>query len=136
MVIRKDEYSVKIAVIDEQHKRLFEIGNSISELVKDYKGQDTYDDIVKLVIELEKYTEYHFEEEEKILRQYRYPDIEEHIAEHRYFIKYLSGLDFNEIDNNQEEWLNKLVKFIMAWILKHILNTDFKYSDHLVKFIH
>lgn len=127
-----EKFSVKVEVIDEQHRKLFEIGESINELLKDYDNTDTYDEIMTLISELLSYTKYHFEEEEKLLIAYGYPDIEEHIVEHEKFIDYLENLDQDEIDDNQEETLTELLKFIASWIFKHINNTDFKYSQFLV----
>lgn len=132
----KDDFSVKIPLIDAQHKRLFEIGNSINALLKEFKGQDTYDEIVNQLDELSKYTKYHFGQEEKLMAHYEYPEIDGHIKEHQEFIKYLDGLDYYDIDQAQEEALVDLLKFISSWVFKHIMNTDFKYSDFLVNKMH
>lgn len=128
-----ESFSVKIGVIDEQHRKLFEIGESINELLKDYDNTDTYDEIMTLIGELLSYTKYHFEEEEKLLLAYGYPDLDEHVKEHEKFVSYLENLDEDEIDENQKEVLTELIKFIATWIFKHINNTDFKYSDFLNK---
>lgn len=129
----KDDFSVKIPLIDEQHKRLFNIGNSINELLKEYNGQDTFDEIMNQLDELSNYTKYHFAQEEKLMSHYGFEGLDEHIKEHRDFIAYLDGLDYNNIDEDQEETLMNLIKFVTSWIFKHIMNTDFKYCDFIVK---
>ncbi len=129
----KDDYSVKIPLIDEQHKRLFEIGNSINELLKDYNGQDSFDEIMKQLDEMSKYTKCHFAQEEKLMSYYGYEDIEEHLKEHHKFIAYLEGFDLNDIDLDQREVLLNMIRFISSWIFKHIMHTDFKYSDFIVE---
>lgn len=133
MFIWKDDFSVKIPLIDEQHKRLFEIGNSINVLLKEYDGQDSFDEIMSQLDNLSNYTKYHFEQEEKLMSHYGYEDLDEHKKEHRDFIAYLEGLDSNDIDHDQKETLLNLIKFITSWVFKHIMNTDFKYSDFIVE---
>lgn len=128
-----ESFSVKVGVIDDQHQKLFEIGESINELLKDYNDADTFDEIMSLIDELLSYTKYHFEEEEKLLRSHGYPDLDAHIVEHNKFVDYLENLDEDDVDDNQKETLTELIKFIASWIFKHINNTDFKYSQFLTE---
>lgn len=128
-----ETFSVKIAEIDDQHKKLFEIGENINQLLKDHDGIDSFDEIMDLIGELLSYTKYHFEEEEKLLVAHNYPELEAHVDEHNKFIDYLENLDEDEIDENQKQVLAELIKFIATWIFKHINNTDFKYSQFLIE---
>lgn len=132
MFIWKEEFSVNIPLIDEQHKKLFKIGNNINELLKNYYGQDSFDQILAEVSKLVEYTKYHFSQEEKLMEHYNYDELEKHIAEHNKFILYLEGLDYEVINFKQKEALTDLVKFIASWIFKHIMNTDFRYSEFLI----
>lgn len=90
----KDDFSVGIPLIDEQHKRLFEIGNTIAELLKTYDGQDAFIEIMDQIDALVEYTKYHFEQEEKLMDHYHYSDIEAHIKEHRDFIVLWTSRNF------------------------------------------
>ena len=128
-----ETFSVKIAEIDDQHKKLFEIGENINQLLKDHDGIDSFDEIMDLIADLLSYTKYHFEEEEKLLVAHNYPELEAHVDEHNKFIDYLENLDEDEIDENQKQVLAELIKFIATWIFKHINNTDFKYSQFLLE---
>jgi len=129
----KDDFSVGIPLIDEQHKRLFEIGNTIAALLKTYDGQDAFIEIMDQIDALVEYTKYHFEQEEKLMGHYHYSDIEAHIKEHRDFIVYLDSLNYHTMNNEQEKTLIELIKFVTTWVFKHIMNTDFKYSDYIVE---
>lgn len=129
----KDEFSVKIPLIDEQHKKLFEIGNRINKLLQEYKGQDSFFEIMDQIDALVDYTKYHFGQEEKLMEHYQYPDIEAHIKEHRDFIIYLDSLNYHTMNNEQEKTLLELIKFVTTWVFKHIMNTDFKYSNYIVE---
>lgn len=126
-------YSVKIPLIDEQHKKLFLISEKIHSLFLDFKNDNSKDKQVLLesLFELIQYTNYHFTQEEKLMHSYNYPDIDEHIKEHKSFIKYLNNMDYYNNVENFEEVLENLIAFLSKWIFSHIMNTDFKYSDFL-----
>jgi len=126
-----ESFSVKVPFIDEQHKRLFEIGEKINELLLDHNGGDSFEEIMDTIDELESYTVYHFKEEEKMMLHYNYPELESHKIQHQKFISYLNNLDIMEINGNQEETLKELIKFVAVWIIEHINNSDFKYSDYI-----
>ena len=128
-----NNFSVKIPLIDEQHKKLFEIGENINILLQDHVGTDSFDEILEQITELSDYTKHHFEDEENMLKEHGYENLDEHIAEHKKFIDYLDALNFDDIDDNQEETLKELIKFIASWIFKHINNVDFKYADYIAE---
>lgn len=73
----KDEYSCGIKRIDDEHKKLFGIGNSIYKLATDENRLDYFDRILDLVDDLKDYTAYHFKDEEKVMSMYDYPGYEE-----------------------------------------------------------
>ncbi len=129
----KDEYSVGIRAIDDQHKRLFEIGEKINIVLDSYNGQDSYDEILGLIEELKDYTIYHFDYEEDLLAKYQYPEIEDQIEQHKTFVNYLQNLDLANVDDNQERSMKELIMFVAKWIFKHISNSDFRYSEFLIE---
>ncbi len=129
----KDDYSVKVPLLDAQHKKLFEIGGNVYTLLQNHSDGDSFSEIIVQVKELIKYAKYHFEQEEALMRKYDFQELNAHILEHTRFIDYLDSLDYNEIDANQLQALEDMVQFLAKWIFKHIINTDFKYSDHIEK---
>ena len=56
----KPEYYTGIDFIDEEHKKLFEIANTVYYLLIDEFIPDKYDYIMGLVNELKDYAKYHF----------------------------------------------------------------------------
>lgn len=120
----KDEYAIGVEEIDQQHQRLFEIGNEIYELLENYLLPDKYDKIVKIVLELKDYTKYHFESEEKYMISIKYPGYLRQKVDHDDFIKEIESIDFSAIDEDQEGYVKKLLNFIFEWILDHILKSD------------
>ena len=82
-----EKYSVGVEKIDEQHKRLFDLGYKTYDILKntDY-GIDQYDQIKILLKELFDYTVFHFESEESILKEYDYVSLPTHRFQHKLFM--------------------------------------------------
>lgn len=134
MFVWKKEFELGIKSIDEQHKKLLDIGNQINELILDYSdSHNNFTDIYNLIEELKNYTVYHFDTEEELFIKYNYSDYENHKKEHDKFVDYLDSIDLNHVDENQKEFLNELLNKIVQWVFRHIITTDFLYKDYLIK---
>ena len=65
----KEDFSVNIKTIDEQHQELFRIGNSLYNIISIKGGIDRYDEIMKILYEMRDYAIYHFDYEEKLMKE-------------------------------------------------------------------
>ena len=127
----KDQYSVHIDLFDEQHKKLFSLINNLDSSVKNEKTAAGYREAIDGLIE---YTKVHFSTEEEYMIKYSYSGYAEHKNEHEALtagvIAYREKIASDEIDPNS------LMRFLMYWLVKHIMGTDMKYtsffSDKLV----
>lgn len=120
----KEEYSIGVQLIDEQHKRLFEIGNRIYQLLENYLLEDKYDKIVVILEELKQYTKYHFQSEEQYMLQIKYPKYFSQKVDHDDFIAKIEEANLEDIDTDQEKYIRDLLLFVFNWILEHILQKD------------
>lgn len=127
----KDSYSINIAEIDEQHKKLFEIGDRVYDIVLLDDDYDHYDEIVEIIEELRDYTIYHFEYEEKMLQKHGYNELEFQHFQHSFFVKRLEKIVSKDIDEDQKETTKEIIEFLADWITNHILQSDMKYSHFL-----
>jgi hemerythrin len=125
----KNEYSVQIAEIDKQHKRLFNIGARINDLVYAKDEFDHYDEIMTVMNELLDYTEYHFNYEEKLMEEYQYENFETQKFEHFFLLKKIRKMLDADVDRKQGEAVLNLAAFISDWITNHILKEDMKYRE-------
>ena len=75
----KNEYSVNVKVLDEQHRQLFEIINLLNKII--YNEQDA-SQLAEVFARLREYVTVHFATEEQLMLQHGYPDYEEQKAEH------------------------------------------------------
>jgi len=126
-----EKYSVNIAELDNQHKKLFDIASNIYELASLKDGYDHYDEINNLFDELKSYAVYHFNTEEKLMEQYGFSGLDNHKIEHMFFVKKLNKIEKIDIDSNQNEALFELLNFTADWITGHILKSDMEYKPHL-----
>lgn len=121
-----DDYLVGIDLIDREHKELFHIVDKANRLVKSYDASSSYDKILEILNELKAYTIEHFSDEEEYMESIHYEGIHAQKRAHEAFIDKLENIDLNEIENNPQEYLQKLLEFLLGWLINHIMNTDKK----------
>lgn len=124
----KSDYETGVDFIDEQHQKLFEIGNRAYDLLTNDLYLDKYDRIVAIIEELKDYTVFHFASEEEYLLKIGYTKFFSHKVEHDDFIKKFNEIDFNRIDDGQNQYIMELLEFIFKWIDEHILIKDRQHS--------
>ncbi len=124
MIQWKDEYLIGVPEIDLQHKKLFEIADSIYDLVKNQFVTDKYDSILDLIAELKDYTVFHFEQEEKYMQSIGYKKFFTHKVEHDDFVEKINSYDLSVLDEDQDKHLIDILDFVVDWIVQHILEKD------------
>lgn len=133
MFLWRKEYELGIETIDDQHKNLIRIGNVIYDLIKQQSEDKVEsDNILAVIMELKRYTEYHFSTEEQLFKMYNYPDMYKHKMEHDNFVYFLDSLDIQDLVGNEEEVLEKLLRKIIDWTFNHIITSDYMYKDYLL----
>ena len=125
-----DKYLLNIDQIDQQHKAFFELWD------KEIKQVDMQDHIqLACVIEkLEDYLKNHFKYEEEMLRKSDYKDIENHIAQHKFFIQKVDNLK-QELDYSNPLLFEKTAVFMKKWFLSHIIHSDKKYQETATEYL-
>lgn len=128
MIKWSEKYALGIDFIDEQHKEWFRIANDAYDLLKNEFYDDKYDKVVALIRELQRYSAFHFETEEKYLLEIEYKKFFSHKMVHNEFIQKLNEIDLEKMDEDQEEYLISIIEFILEWIENHILKIDKQYT--------
>lgn len=129
-----DKYKTGIALVDDEHRRLFEIISDTNDLINDNFIHDKYDEIMRLLSELREYTQIHFHDEEELMERINYPGLEAQIKAHSAFVERLVGINLSELDDmddNQQEYLLDLIQFLLSWLSNHILGTDMKIGEFM-----
>jgi hemerythrin len=121
----KDEYSVGILEIDNQHKLLLRSFSSIVESIRlDQGWSNTHYAIVKL----NQLAHMHFSFEEAMMRMFGYPEAEAHQREHHNFFVKLNNIESHLLKKPADL---EMVKFLQGWLTTHILGSDRGYAQHI-----
>ena len=123
-----DELSVGIQEIDEQHKILVDLLNSLYLAIREHHGNEA---TVKILNDLVDYTRIHFAVEESLLRVLDYPEYESHKHHHELLIEQINELS-RKIENGKHVGF-ELLHFLKNWLTRHILEEDMEYVPHLLK---
>lgn len=128
MIAWKEDYEVGIDVVDSQHKELFVIARKAFDLLRNEFVTDKYDAMVEILEELKDYAAFHFETEEKYLEETGFKKLFSHKMEHAAFLQEIEAIDLEELDENQEEHMMRILQFIVNWIDRHILEKDQQFA--------
>ena len=124
----KPEYDLGIESIDQQHRRLVGLINSLQTAV-DYSTGEEFER--KALDELVDYTRTHFRYEEGLMEQNGYPEFEPHRCEHERMIARVEDV-LEAYRQDQEGAMQNAIEFLKAWLINHINGTDKQYSKFLI----
>ncbi len=122
-----ESYSIGNALLDQQHKLLFEITNTLIVT----KGSYVHSKLIsKLLDDLIYYAQVHFSTEEAYMRLHNFPDLDEHINDHNQFI--LKAENLRELAMKEEKDLSGLtLDSCLDWLQHHILEEDMSYKYYV-----
>lgn len=129
-----EKYHTGIDLVDNEHRRLFEIIHDTNDLIHEELLHDKYDEIMRLLAELKDYTEIHFHDEEALMERIQYPELDAQKRAHTAFVERLVEIDLTELDDmddNQQEYLIDLIQFLAGWLINHILGSDKKIGEYM-----
>lgn len=136
----KDEYSVGIQLIDEQHKMFFQIANKVfGFLHKKTTAAQGREILIDFLNNLENYALYHLSTEEEYFNQFHYENAVPHIAAHDQYRGVMKTL-FNNARQEKADVKNmakEAAEYAGNWLSQHILVMDKEYTkvfkDHGIK---
>ena len=120
-----DDFSVNVKEIDEQHKQLIAMINTLHEAFLANKAKEVHNKIVQGMVD---YARIHFQTEEKYMMIYEYPGYKEHHEEHERFAEKALQLQ-NQLRSSGFVLSQTILDFLKSWIHDHILGTDKKYTQ-------
>jgi hemerythrin len=122
--------SLKVGVdmIDEQHKKCFEMADELFEAGRKRQAGDY---IAKMFRFLDEYTKKHFADEERYMQSIRYPEYAAQKSMHEGFIKELNKIkaEFEKSGGNIAVIMDAN-QMVLAWLTTHISREDRKIGDY------
>jgi len=126
-----EQYRISHAVIDEQHRTLF---RQVNKFVRAIHGAKTGAQVEQLSAFLRKYVSEHFETEERIMRETRYPLLELQQQQHARFTRDFAFLDAElreKLATQRTFMLFKVQLLVVDWIANHTMKLDTHFGKYL-----
>lgn len=128
-IIWDETLSVEVDEIDEDHRRLVDLFNILSQSVAE---GDSTDYIEAVLEELISFTIWHFRHEERLMLMYKYTGIEDHKTEHHDLINHAKELQ-KKFHKENKQLTNDDIEYLETWLTEHILGHDMKLGFYLMK---
>lgn len=119
----KDDYSVGVTAIDNDHKMLIDL---IDQLHEAFVSGDMASVCEAVLDSLVDYTERHFAAEEVLMTQCSYPDIACHHEQHENLAAQVVEIR-DRFARGEQQIGNELLAFLHDWLYFHIIEADMKY---------
>ena len=124
-IIWKDEFSVGVDALDQQHKQIIEVINSLIEKPGIFSR---HKNVSSALLELTNYVQEHFLLEERLLEENGYPTLLEHSKKHTTYSEKIADL-CKESLSGKNEVPKELLNFLSHWWTNHILHEDMQYKE-------
>lgn len=121
-----DDYLTGITLIDAEHRELFKLIDQINRMIRLGVNDTDFEEIEKIVGQLNNYVKEHFSDEEEYMESIHYEAIDAQKAAHATFIAKMNSINFEDIKKKPQENMEKLVEFLTQWLIQHILRMDKK----------
>ena len=121
-----ESMSVGIPEIDADHKRFISLIDELNRAIVDRMGQAEIK--IRLQNILDDATR-HFAHEEKLFREWQYPDAEEHAKKHENAIRALQAIQDSFMNYGlPSEWINVGLE-VKDILINHLVNEDMEYAQ-------
>jgi hemerythrin len=121
----KDEYSVGIKEIDDQHKYFISLLNDLYNAIVAGKSRE---DLKELFLYLADYAEKHFATEEKYFDEFNYDGAAEHKAKHQEMRLEIEKIKNMDDEEKEIDFYGNIVYLLKNWLEEHLAQMDQKYK--------
>ncbi len=120
-----DGLSLRIAAIDEQHKKLVGMVNRLHDAMTEGRSA-----LPAIVADMKDYVVEHFATEERYMDAYAYPESAAHKAEHRDFAAKAEALAA-DCETGAAALSMETLNYLGDWLVTHIAGTDRRMGEYL-----
>ena len=123
-IVWSDAYSVGVADLDRQHRKLIAMINQLGDLPAE-KNAELSAAFHEILSGLFDYTQTHFKDEEAYLRRMGYTQLAAHEKEHAGFVAKLATFNMAALGGMLDSV--GVQRYLRDWLLSHILKSDMHY---------
>lgn len=122
-----EDLSVDLREIDDLQKKMFALFNALIDLKEsDAEAKEC----ANMMSEINEYAKYYFSQEEEILRENKYPELELHSGEHKHFTKHTISMR-RIVSEDKENLTYESIRELQDWLVDHIKEHDLLYVPFL-----
>ena len=124
-IVWRPEYDLGIHIIDDQHRGIVSIINSLHYAIQNKYGESIF---APVIIMIHEYTRIHFNLEEDFLEKCGFPHLKQHKGLHQELIETLFKFE------KESRWTrdpHQFMDFLKTWWLDHICEKDRVFLDHI-----
>ncbi len=125
-VLWKPCYCIGDPKIDAQHQNLVSLLNSLNECIQRVSSKKLID---CTLMELVRYGEEHFRDEEDLMQRIGFPELDRHRKEHEKLL--VEVFAFKKRFDRGQATKMELLYFLRDWLIDHIINEDLKIRHYL-----
>lgn len=124
MIEWKDKFSVHVDEMDRHHKKLL---GYFAELHDEIAAGETNRKVRETLKSIGEYADFHFSEEERLMKAMSFPELASQINQHAYFI--------SEVEEMSKQFSlgtlpgKSILSFLRDWFINHIMQEDCKYGE-------
>ena len=128
-----NKFNTDVDVVDTQHHKLVDLINQLGAISA---HQTSIDELGAILNELAKYTVYHFDTEEKMMKEYGVDAIHQgiHIKAHHHFtaqVMVAAKILLGSTDVSGK-LVTPLLKYLTNWLVQHILGLDKRMTQEIM----
>jgi len=118
-LIWTDAFSVGVEEIDRQHQEFVRL---IGRLQTMQELKSPHGVILRILRELLKYADFHFESEENLMVLVKYPELDQHREEHKHLLKTAEAM--TAAFASGKEPVESVLDFLADWFALHTQSSD------------
>jgi len=120
----RDQFAIDGGIIDKDNRTFFGLVNEFNESIPNFESPGQ---MLSILASIKKYTQTHFQREEKLQLKSAFPFCEEHKKEHEALVEKLNGLIKKVMQANEDNVTDVAVEigsFLQEWITGHVIESD------------
>jgi len=125
-IVWEDEYDLGIKIIDEHHRALVAMINSLSYGILNNYDKKILRPLSSMIFD---YTRIHFEVEEQFLEEIDFTDAQAHRALHCELLERYKSVSHDFLVHKDS---HEFLIFLRDWWINHICHEDLKYKEFLL----
>ena len=122
-------YAVGVPQVDEEHKRLFAVAESLHEAMLEGQGKAILRDLLASLVA---YTCHHFAHEEQLMQRIGYPDYPRHLKQHEDLRSRVLAMQ-ERAASGELTMTIEVMQVLMEWLKNHITASDYQIAGYMKK---